>query len=137
MVQARRREGGPDAPNGPARVGFTVAKQVGNAVERNRVRRRLREMVRLAPAGALHAGHDYVVIGRRPALSLPFGQMRQALCAALERVHASGEARIGKDAGKSQRGGQTSDPGTGAGRSRPPHDQRSRRRRTPQPQGRS
>ena len=50
------------------RVGFTVSRQVGNAVERNRVRRRLREMVRLATAGSLHAGHDYVLIGRRAAL---------------------------------------------------------------------
>ena len=37
--------------DGPVRVGFTVSKKVGNAAERNRVRRRLREVVRLAPAG--------------------------------------------------------------------------------------
>ncbi len=54
---------------GPARFGFTVAKKVGNAVERNRVRRRLREMVR-ASAVAARRGHDYVVIGRRAALAL-------------------------------------------------------------------
>ena len=39
----------------PVRVGFTVSKQVGNAVERNRVRRRLREVVRLARADARFA----------------------------------------------------------------------------------
>src|SRR5262249_3509692 len=70
VLQARRRQ---DA--GPARFGFTVAKKVGNAVERNRVRRRLKEMVR-ASAVAARRGHDYVVIGRRAALALPFAQLR-------------------------------------------------------------
>ena len=72
----------------PVRVGFTVSRQVGNAVERNRVRRRLREMVRLRKAGGMHAGHDYVLIGRRAALAPPFGQMTQELDAALGRIHA-------------------------------------------------
>ena len=45
VLQARKRR-----DEGPARVGFTVSKKVGNAVERNRVRRRLREIVRLSAA---------------------------------------------------------------------------------------
>ena len=44
------------ATTGPARFGFTVSKKVGNAVERNRVRRRLREIVRLSAATRLQAG---------------------------------------------------------------------------------
>jgi ribonuclease P protein component len=84
VVQARRR-----AEIGPARVGFTVSKQVGNAVERNRVRRRLREIVRLAPDGGMRGGHDYVLIGRRTALQAPFGDMRRDLDAALVRVNAA------------------------------------------------
>jgi ribonuclease P protein component len=83
VLQARRR-GDMDG----ARVGFTVSRQVGNAVERNRVRRRLREVVRLATSGSLHEGHDYVLIGRRGALSLPFAEMIRALDAALRRIHA-------------------------------------------------
>jgi ribonuclease P protein component len=82
VVQARRR-----AEDGPVRIGFTVSRQVGNAVERNRVRRRLREMVRLSQGGGMHDGHDYVLIGRRAALAVPFGQMKQELDAALSRIH--------------------------------------------------
>jgi ribonuclease P protein component len=82
VVQARRR-----AEDGPVRIGFTVSRQVGNAVERNRVRRRLREMVRLSQGGGMHDGHDYVLIGRRAALAAPFGQMKQELDAALGRIH--------------------------------------------------
>jgi ribonuclease P protein component len=93
VLQARRR-----AESGPVRIGFTVSRQVGNAVERNRVRRRLREVVRLAAQSGLaqgglanagmHDGHDYVLIGRRAALALPFGEMRQEFDAALGRIHA-------------------------------------------------
>ena len=81
-LQVRARD---DA--GPPRVGFTVSKKVGNAVERNRVRRRLREIVRLAPAGRLKAGHDYVLIGRRAALGVPFARMVTELDGALDRLH--------------------------------------------------
>ncbi|MFY8098976.1 MAG: ribonuclease P protein component, partial [Allorhizobium sp.] len=43
----------------PPRVGFTVTKKHGNAVERNRMRRRLKEAVRLNAAFAMQPGHDY------------------------------------------------------------------------------
>jgi ribonuclease P protein component len=89
VLQARAR-----AESGPPRVGFTVSRQVGNAVERNRVRRRLREVVRLVPGtglcAPLFAGHDYVLIGRRAALKAPFGDMVRELDTALRRLHASG-----------------------------------------------
>lgn len=83
-LQARPR---PEAGGG-ARVGFTVTKKTGGAVERNRIRRRLREAVRLI--GALHVrdGHDYVVIGRPPALEAPFASILSDLAAACGRVHA-------------------------------------------------
>jgi ribonuclease P protein component len=82
-LQAHRR-----ADDDSARVGFTVSRQVGNAVERNRVRRRLRELVRQARPGSLHTGHDYVLVGRRTALAAPFGKMMQELDAVLDRIHA-------------------------------------------------
>ena len=82
VLQARERN---DA--GPPRVGFTVSRKVGTAVERNRVRRRLREIVRLSAAGRLHSGKDYVLIGRRAALDLPFDRLCADFLGALARVH--------------------------------------------------
>jgi ribonuclease P protein component len=96
VLQARQRAGDEAAA---IRIGFTVSRQVGNAVVRNRVRRRLREIVRLsaaAEAAALRPGHDYVLIGRRAALTVPFGEMMQDLGKALIRVHAADAKAIGK-----------------------------------------
>ena len=82
VLQAKRRD-----DEGPARFGFTVSKKVGNAVERNRVRRRLREIVRLHAAGRIRAGHDYVLVGRRAALALPFERIKQDFDGAVRRAH--------------------------------------------------
>ena len=61
VVQMRPRE---DMSSPAARVGFTVTKKVGNAVVRNRTKRRLREAVRLALDPGAYRGFDMVVIGR-------------------------------------------------------------------------
>ena len=81
VLQARAR-----AESGPVRIGFTVSRKVGHAVERNRVRRRLKEIVRLSAATGLLSGHDYVLIGRRAALSLPFDQITEDFKRALRRL---------------------------------------------------
>jgi ribonuclease P protein component len=81
VLQARER-----GDKRPARVGFTVSKRVGNAVERNRVRRRLREVVRHAPAGCIAPGRDYVLVGRRAALELPFERLSADFRGALKRL---------------------------------------------------
>jgi ribonuclease P protein component len=69
--------------DGPIRVGFTVTKKNGTATERNRIRRRLRELVRQLPSISMRPHHDYVLIGRRAALAHGFsdmlGDLRQAL----------------------------------------------------------
>jgi ribonuclease P protein component len=75
---------------GPARVGFTVSKKVGGSVERNRVRRRLRELVRVSFAERLQAGTDYVLIGRRAALDMSFDQLIEDFADALGRLNKSG-----------------------------------------------
>ena len=59
----------------PPRFGFTVTKKIGNAVVRNRIKRRLREAVRLAGAAEAERGTDYVLVGRRAALSLEFDRL--------------------------------------------------------------
>ena len=91
VLQAKKR-----ADTGPARVGFTVSKKVGNAVERNRVRRRLREIVRLAAPAAFAAAHDYVVVGRRTALRMKFARITEEFTGALSRVHAPRDGRTKK-----------------------------------------
>lgn len=62
----------PHRGDAPPRVGFTVTKKAGNAVERNRIRRRLREAVRLHAARDMSAGTDYVIVGRRECLGTSF-----------------------------------------------------------------
>jgi ribonuclease P protein component len=82
ILQARRRE-----DEGPARVGFTVSRKVGTAVERNRMRRRLRALVRRAGASRMRPGYDYVLIGRRAALTLLFTRLVGELERALDSIH--------------------------------------------------
>jgi ribonuclease P protein component len=83
VLQARKR-----ADDGPVRLGFTVSKKVGNAVERNRVRRRLREIVRLSGPNCMQSGHDYVLVGRRAALKVPFARIAADFETALLRLQA-------------------------------------------------
>jgi ribonuclease P protein component len=66
-------------PESDARVGFTVTKKHGNAVERNRMRRRLKEAVRLSAGFAMKPGHDYVIVARRDLLNAPFDALTRAL----------------------------------------------------------
>ncbi len=69
VLQVHRRE------DDRVGIGFTASKRVGNAVERNRARRRLREVARLhLPRHGL-AGHDHVLVARKAALDRPFAQL--------------------------------------------------------------
>jgi ribonuclease P protein component len=67
-------------------IGLTVTRKVGNAPERNRIRRRLRAAVK-ACATRFEPRHDYVLIGRREALSAPFATLVDDLASLLRRVH--------------------------------------------------
>ena len=81
-LQSRRRD-----DTGPARVGFTVTKKNGTATERNRIRRRLRDVVKQAGVISMRPHHDYVLVGRRSALTRDFAAMLEDLRAALARLH--------------------------------------------------
>ena len=59
----------------PARFGFTVTKKVAGAVGRNRIRRRLREALRLGGALGAKPGRDYVFVARPVALTAPFAEL--------------------------------------------------------------
>ncbi|NNF72429.1 MAG: ribonuclease P protein component [Rhodobacteraceae bacterium] len=89
VVQARDR--GDDSP--ATRVGFTCSKKVGNAVARNRAKRRLREAARAVLPRAGRPGWDYVLIGRHAATATrPFDALCADLETALARLH-QGAAR--------------------------------------------
>ena len=75
LLEVRDRQRPEEAP----RVGFTVTKKHGNAVERNRMRRRLKEAVRLSAGFAMQPGHDYVVVARRDVLGASFETLQAGL----------------------------------------------------------
>ncbi len=72
VLQALKAPG--EAGSRPPRVGFTVTRKIGNAVVRNRIRRRLRAAV-AAAGGNLETATDYVLVGRRAALTLQFERL--------------------------------------------------------------
>ena len=72
---------------GLPRAGFTVSKKVGNAVVRNRARRRLREAARLAMPELAVPSADHVFIARRQDAELPFDELLAITRKALEKAH--------------------------------------------------
>jgi ribonuclease P protein component len=89
-LQAVRRKS--ETEPGPPRFGFTVTKKTGGATVRNRIRRRLKEALRLLPNLSARPGHDYVILGREAALSQEFAALRDELAHAITEVHASAGA---------------------------------------------
>lgn len=92
LLQARDR-----ADAGHARVGFTCTKKLGNAVVRNRIKRRLREVARLGLEEIAEPGHDYVLIGRGSAKRKPFAELQADLVSALKRLHSAPHEASRKD----------------------------------------
>lgn len=78
----------PHAPTGTGpRFGFTVTKRMGNAVKRNRIRRRLRAALQEVAQSGAKDHFDYVVIARMPAHDIAFTELIGLMSTAFERVH--------------------------------------------------
>ena len=82
------------------RVGFTVTKKTGTAVERNRIRRRLRAAANDVVTEAGREGFDYVLVARRAAISEPFDKIKSDMERALTRLHSGRTARAGDRDGR-------------------------------------
>ena len=108
ILQVRRRQAektpraAPDEPEAIG-VGFTASRKVGQAVERNRAKRRLRAVARevLPQAGA--PGHDYVLIARASTLGRPYIELSKDLKTALARVSAEPREPERRQKGKTGR----------------------------------
>lgn len=84
----------------PARFGLTVTRKVAGAVGRNRIRRRLREALRLGGALGAKPGRDYVFVARRQALSAPFAELLAQMTEGLARLNDRGAAGSRRDANR-------------------------------------
>lgn len=88
IVQAAPRDeaGRDDRPPAPVRVGFTASRRVGNAVARNRAKRRLRAAVRTVVPELGKPGWDYVLIARPATVARGYEDLLQDLRSALKRL---------------------------------------------------
>jgi ribonuclease P protein component len=82
------------------RYGITVSRRVGGAVQRNRARRRLRELARLVLVKQARPRHDYVLVGRLDALTRNWTLLTQDLETALAHVHGAGRKPTPRRAGQ-------------------------------------
>jgi ribonuclease P protein component len=117
IIEGRRRSE-PVADGAPsisgARFGFTITRKVGNAVVRNRIRRRLKEALRTLDAAGIRPDHDYVLVASRAVHDYPFAGLQDALREAFERLHRQAEMRA---AGRGGRKAAQSGTAPAAGRS--------------------
>ena len=81
--------------SGPAHLGFTVPRAMGPAVERNRIRRRLREAARLN-LGVVGNAVDVVIHPKKSALTVEFAALCQEVARAFEKIRSSAEGGTAK-----------------------------------------
>lgn len=87
VIETRRRPASEHAAFAMPRIGYTVTKRIGNAVVRNRIKRRLRAAVAALSSGELREHHDYVLIARFGALKRGFNELTNDLREGLSRIH--------------------------------------------------
>jgi ribonuclease P protein component len=87
IVQIRRRPAG-EVDTDDARVGFTVSRKVGNSVQRNRARRRLRAVAEEVMTDHAQQGLDFVIIGRKNTLARLYTALLGDLTTALKKLDA-------------------------------------------------
>ena len=92
VVQARPRAD--DDPR--VRVGFTASKKIGNAVTRNRAKRRLRAAASQLLPLLGRAGHDYVLVARGTTVARPFPALLSDITTALKAAHKKLDATAGE-----------------------------------------
>ena len=83
----------PRVDDAPLRVGFTVTKKVGNAVVRNRTKRRLREALRLGLDAEAYRGFDMVLIGRDRTAARPFSDLMADVRRAADKARQAADAK--------------------------------------------
>ena len=89
LVTARNRKG-------KVQVGFSVSKKIGNSVQRNRAKRRLKACFSpLLPA--VKPGYNLIFIARSSALTAPFPAMQQSMVSALARAGVYEEVKAGEE----------------------------------------
>jgi ribonuclease P protein component len=108
VLEAQERAVSPGTePLRQPRFGFTVTRRLGGAVERNRIRRRLKAAVKVVQMQHARQDFDYVVIARRLALDAAFDELIGDLVKALDRVHrppaAHKTSMARRDTGRRQR----------------------------------
>ncbi|MEM7462617.1 MAG: ribonuclease P protein component [Pseudomonadota bacterium] len=98
-LQARHRKAN-EISSQASRFGFTVTRKTGNAVQRNRIKRRLRDALRHVATEHAQQEHDYVIVAKVAALTRPFGDLKRELTRGLGTIglpHRNKTATLGEN----------------------------------------
>jgi ribonuclease P protein component len=99
LIEMRQRTAKPDRGDGP-RFGFTITKKIGNAVTRNRIRRRLKAAFAAGANRYSETACDYVVVARHAALDRPYPLLVEDVTRALAALHRNGKQTNASDVPK-------------------------------------
>ena len=86
----------PESAGGRLRIGFTASKKIGNAVIRNRAKRRLRAAASQLLPLLGRTGHDYVLVARGTTVARPFQALLSDITTALKSAHRKLDAKAGE-----------------------------------------